>query len=69
MMFSSCSPRYQAVLPQGQVVGQDGSRYLVIFPDYGGKRHLFTYNWIYVEGMDVDYKVLEVEVVFKRRDD
>ena len=64
--FFSCNPKIQAILPEGKVVGRDGDRYLVLWPDHGDRPHAFNYQWVYQPGLGwLDIEELEAFILIQ----
>lgn len=66
--FFSCSPRVQAIEPEGKIIERDGDRYLILWPDVGGETHRYHYQWVYQPGMaGIEIKELEAFITIKPR--
>lgn len=64
--LSSCTPKAQAILPEGRIIERSGDRYLVIWPDHGDKPHAYAWNWVYQPGMGwIDIEDLEVIIIIR----
>ena len=47
-LVSSCKVATSAIVPEGNIIEQDGSRFLIIWKDMGDKPHSYAYNWVYL---------------------
>lgn len=67
-LFSSCKVSTSAIAPEGKIIEQDGSRFLIIWKDMGDKPHSYAYNWVYLPelaGLNIaDY---EAKIIIQKR--
>lgn len=67
-LVSSCKVATTAILPEGQIIERDGSRYLIIWKDMGDKPHSYAYNWVYLPELDAaDIADYEAKIILQKR--